>query len=67
MTSAKYTHIGFVVGVDNRTPSGWGRSVQLRETKKMWISDCGYRFMKNTMKEPGRWPVYALKYVLCQI
>jgi len=58
----KFTHEGFIVGVDARTPNGYKSKVLLRETKTMWITSRGHRFSKRSGWAVGSqvWPMYSL-------
>ena len=62
MTMKKvFTHTGYVVGVDERTPKEYRRKVELRETKTMWVSSGGQCFIKNRNGHaPGKWPKWKL-------
>jgi len=56
-----FTHEGYVVGCDARTPEGYRRKVSLRETKTLWISKDGERYRKNRGgRVAGDWPMFRL-------
>jgi len=59
----EYTHVGWIVGCDARTPAGYRRKVRLRETKTLWVSECRRRFSKRVyLQETGQeWPLYQLE------
>ncbi len=44
----EFTHTAYEVGVDARTPKNYRRKVLLCETKTMWISKDGRRYMKRS-------------------
>lgn len=57
----RYTHVGYVTGVDSRSPKGYKRKVQLRETKTFWVSRNNMRFSKKRDGlVPGDWPMWRL-------
>jgi len=57
----KFTHTAYEVGVDARTPNNYRRKVILRETKTMWISKDGRRYMKRRDgRVAGAWPMLML-------
>lgn len=56
-----FTHYGYIVGADSRTPKDYRRKVKLRETKTMWVTEKGSRFSKRLLTTPGMdWPLYCL-------
>jgi hypothetical protein len=58
-----YTHYGYMVGCDARTPAKFKKRVNLRETKTMWITESGTKFSKKTLCVAGcgDWPLYELQ------
>ena len=57
----KFTHFGYIVGCDARTPVNYKRKVNLRETKMFWISENGFRFSKKHYgKTSGSWPMWRI-------
>lgn len=56
-----FTKVAYEIGVDARTPGGYKRKVKLRETKTMFISECGRRYIKkNGYRVAGDWPMWML-------
>lgn len=57
-----FTHKGYIVGNDNRTPAGWRRLVSLRETKTFWIDKTGNKYRKANGSQVGigKWAVSRL-------
>ena len=56
-----FTHTAYEVGVDARTTKNYRRKVLLRETKTMWISKDGRRYMKRRDGyTAGDWPMFKL-------
>lgn len=61
MNTMTFTHTAYEVGVDARTPKNYRRKVLLRETKTMWISKDGRRYMKQRDGcVAGDWPMLML-------
>jgi hypothetical protein len=59
-----WTHTGYIVGCDARTPRDWKRMVLLRETKKWWVAEDGTKWTKrwgSRVGEQHSWPMYCLK------
>ena len=57
----RFTHTGYVEGVDSRSPKGYRRKVELRETKTLWISRDNQRFSKKRDGlVPGDLPMWRL-------
>jgi hypothetical protein len=56
------THQGRIIGCDARTPDGYSRLVNLRQTKTLWIDGNGSRWSKkNGYPSPvRRLPPYRL-------
>lgn len=59
----KFTHQGYIVGCDARTPSSFSRLVRLRETKNFWITEHGNKYHKRGFAGSGvgDWPLYKLQ------
>lgn len=58
----KFTHEGFIVGCDARTPKSFIKKSLTRETKTMWCADNGRRFNKRSLLAVGEeYPLYKLK------
>jgi hypothetical protein len=56
-----FTHTAYEVGVDARTTKNYRRKVLLRETKTMWISKDGRRYLKRSGGyTAGDWPMFKL-------
>ena len=57
VTNGKYTHIGLMCWIDSK---GSKKMVKIRETKLYWITEHGNKYMKNTGRGIGDYPLYAL-------
>jgi len=56
----KFTHVGIEKGADNRTSPDYKQKVNLRETKRYWITEEGSKYKKTTGRGLGDWPMYSL-------
>jgi len=61
----EYTHTGYIVGADTRTPKDYRKKVNLRATKTMWVTKSGMRFRRDKREfwngsSFGDWPLYQL-------
>ena len=57
----KNTHKGFLIGCDARTPNGFKKEVELRETKLYWIHYSNkYRKDYDGKLAGESWPLYSL-------
>lgn len=61
MKKNKFTHYGYVVGVDARVPRDYIRKIKLRQTKMFWVDKAGCKFRKRSLYVPGEWPLYKLR------
>lgn len=55
-----FTHTGRLVGCDSRTSPNYSRLVELRGTKKYWITKHGDKYRKDTGWGVGDWPLLKL-------
>ncbi|HEB41542.1 MAG TPA: hypothetical protein ENI08_00800 [Candidatus Dependentiae bacterium] len=58
-----YTHRGILVGCDRRTSGFFKEYVHLRETKKYYITNDGFKYNKDSGKGAGNHPMYRLSNV----
>ena len=55
-----FTHEGYVIGCDARTPDNYRKKVRLRETKTLWVTESGVRFRKPHGRVSGDFPLYRV-------
>lgn len=55
-----FTHKGYIIGVDARTPTGYKVLLSFRETKNFWIDTHNVKYRKRNGYPIGAWPVYKL-------
>ena len=61
MIMKKSTHTGVIHGKYARTPKGYTKAVNLRETKRYWITEGGSKYHKEYGGTGvGKWPHYDL-------